>query len=74
MSVKTTYEAVNAIGTVVHTFSDRDLARAWARKNAPKWPGVKVEEVVKTETRKALWTDHKFANASRSVERQGEAA
>ncbi len=73
MTTLTTYEAVNPIGTVLRTFSDPDLAKAWARKNAQQWPGVKIEEVIKTETRKALWTDHKFAQAGR-VERQERAA
>lgn len=63
----TTYEALNQIGVVVHTFSDHRLALAWARRNASKWPGVKIEQVTRTETRKTLWTDHKFAEAKREA-------
>lgn len=45
MSAKTTYEAVNSIGTVFHTFSSLDLARDWVRSHARQFPGLVVEEV-----------------------------
>jgi len=76
MTTLTTYEAVNPIGTVLRTFSDPDLAKAWARKNAQQWPGVSVEKVTVTTTRRKLWTDHKWFRLSkvRAVERQERAA
>ena len=57
--IRTDWRAVNARGRTVHTFSDRDLGRAWVRNNAALHDGLRLEsveliEVARTDYRPRL--------------------
>lgn len=47
------YEVVNAIGTVVRTFTERDLARAFADERCADLGPLEVQAVKRSERR---WT------------------
>lgn len=44
-TIRTDFQAVNAVGRVVYTFGDRDSARAWAKDNAHLHDGLHIERV-----------------------------
>lgn len=44
-TLRTDWQAVNAAGTVLFTFADRDLGRSWVRANAHRHDGLILEEV-----------------------------
>ncbi|HYC66680.1 hypothetical protein [Brevundimonas sp.] len=43
--VRQDWQAVNAAGTVLYTFGDRDAGRAWVRDNACRHDGLILERV-----------------------------
>lgn len=53
----TDYHVVNAVGTVLYTSPDKDLAKDYARANGATFPGLRVQEVIVTETRRTVWSD-----------------
>lgn len=52
---RTDFEAVNARGTTLATFGEIALARAWVKRNADIHPGLHVEEVTVTVTRRRAY-------------------
>ena len=52
---RTDYQAVNTVGTVIRTFDDAGAARKWAAANARTYPGVQIDEVTVTTTRRRLY-------------------
>jgi hypothetical protein len=50
-----TFEAVTKIGIVVRTFSDLELARAFVKARRSYLPDLVIEEVTRTETRRAVY-------------------
>lgn len=53
-TVRTDYQAINAMGRVLYTFGDEASARAWAKDNAHLHDGLQVEEL--TITARAIYT------------------
>lgn len=51
------YEVRSATQELLYTSPHRDLALREARRLQPTFPGVRVEQVERTETRRRLWTD-----------------
>ena len=49
--LRTDYAAVNARGTVLYTFSDPAVGRAWVRANACIHDGLVLEEIALTARR-----------------------
>lgn len=52
---RTDYQAVNAVGTVLRTFGDAGAARKWASANAVTYPGVQIDEVTVTTSRRRVY-------------------
>jgi len=50
------FEVTNARGVLLYTSSDLKLARKFARDNAELFSGLKVEEVIRTEVRRPVYT------------------
>lgn len=44
-TVRTDWQATNAAGRVLYTFSDRETGRAWVKDNAHRHDGLILEEV-----------------------------
>ena len=63
--IRTDWRAVNARGRTVHTFSDRDLGRAWVRANADLHDGLKLECVELIEARR---TDYRPRTSRRRAD------
>lgn len=55
MSCTYDFEAVTLVGVTVATFSELSLARRWARKNAHRYGGLKVEAVTRTTRRQTVY-------------------
>ena len=55
MSARYTFEAVNARGVTIRTFSDLDIARRWVRDHAPEHDGLRVECVTVVTTRNVVY-------------------
>jgi hypothetical protein len=49
------FEAVNGVGKVVRTFGDLALAKAWVKEHQETFPGLHVEEVTRSETRRRVY-------------------
>jgi hypothetical protein len=49
------FEAVTSVGVTVATFSELSLARKWARKNAHRYGGLKVECVTRIVRRQTVY-------------------
>ena len=49
------FEAVTARGATIRTFDTLDLARAWVGERKAEFPGLHVEEVVTTVTRRRAY-------------------
>lgn len=50
----TSYEVTNALGVVLFTSSDADLAFAWIEREGYRHNAPKVERVIRTTTRDVL--------------------
>lgn len=50
-TLRVDYQAVNGLGRVAKTFSDADMAKAWAKDNAHLHDGLVIEEVTITARR-----------------------
>lgn len=44
-TVRTDFAAVNGKGVTLYTFNDLQSARAWARDNAARHDGLRIEQV-----------------------------
>jgi len=53
---RTDYLVCNRLGTVVFTFSDRDLAIRWAKENDGFHSGLHVQEQTVTTARRKVWS------------------
>lgn len=51
----TSYHVLTAVGALIKTFDDPKAARKWASANQGLYPGVSVEEVVTTVTRRRIF-------------------
>lgn len=49
------FHVVNSLGRVLYTSPDRDLAKSWAKRNATMHPGLQVEEVTVTTSRRRVY-------------------
>lgn len=55
MPAKTNYEVTNHVGTLVFTSDDLKIAKAWVQRNKDVLPGLKVEEVFVSVTRRRVY-------------------
>lgn len=55
MKVQIDYEAVTARGVAIRTFATFDLARAFVSSVKEEFPGMTVEEVTTTVTRRRAY-------------------
>lgn len=53
---RTDFLVCNRLGTVLHTFADRDLAIRWAKANERDRGALHVEEQTVTTTRRKVWS------------------
>lgn len=50
------YHARNAIGTVVRSFNDPEVAKEWAERNAPLHNGLHVVQIKTTVSQRLIYT------------------
>lgn len=55
MTVTTSIEVRNHVGTLLYTTNEPDLARAWCRNNAARHPTAYVEEVTTMVSRRRIY-------------------
>jgi len=56
MTLRIDYQAVNAVGRVLATFGDEDLARRWVREHAPVHEDLHVAQVTTTIVSRRIYT------------------
>jgi hypothetical protein len=49
------YHVVSCRGALLYTSPDRELARAWAYRNRARHPGLQVEEVTVTTSKRRIY-------------------
>jgi hypothetical protein len=55
LASQTDYEIRNAVGTLLFTSPDLDIAKDWLRDRAAQWPGAQVNEVICWRTERRVY-------------------